>query len=141
MCHSPSIGMSWLEFMGLTSILAKRCLANLLQLHHKGLNLRRKRRRCLSLSTSVTRRSALNLLRPRIFVLNWTGQLLKSRRFGNCLTLLHCKLHLLMPYKLPSLGLGVSSLVKSMIQLLQLPRMDQWTQTKLAITARIWAIV
>ena len=131
--------MSWLEFLGLVNALIRQFLVKPFQLHHKELNLRRKRKLCLNFSISGIRRSVLNLLRLRIFTLNWMGQLPKRLRFGKCLTPLHCKLHLLMPYKLPSSGLEGNSLVRSMIQLLQLARMEQRTQTRLAITARIWA--
>ena len=67
---------------------------------------------------------------------------MKTHRFRSCLTQLHCKLHLQMPYKLQaSSGLRVSSLVRSVIQLLQLASMEQQTQTRLATIARIRAIV
>ena len=97
--------MNRLEFLGLANILARQFPANLFQFHLKELNLRRKRRLCLSLSASKTRRSALNLLRLRIFVSSWMGQLPRTCRFGNCLILLHCKLHLLMSCRLPNSGL------------------------------------
>ena len=120
---------------------AKQFPVNPFQLHLKELSLRRKRRLFLNLSISEIRRSVLNLLRLRIFVSNWMEQLLRTLRFGNCLILQHCKLCSLMPCRLHNSGLEENFLVRSAIQLLQQAKMEQRTQTRLAITARIWAIV
>ena len=73
---SHSLGMSWLESLGLGSILQK-CQESLFQLLQLGLDLRR-RELILHPNLSRNRRSVPSLPRSKTYEQNWMAQLLKT---------------------------------------------------------------
>ena len=92
---------------------------------------------------SGRRRSVLSPLRLRTFVPNWMVQLLRMFKFGSCLVQPHFRPHSQMHYRQHNSGKTgqvVSFWVSSMNQSLQLARMGQLIQRRLAITARTWVM-
>ena len=96
-----SIGMNWLESLGLTSIPPKHQVSPFPHLQ-SGLDLRR-RELLLHPSSSGIRRLVPSPPRSKTNELNWMVQLPKIFKFGNCSIQVHYKWPLLMHFRMHSL--------------------------------------
>ena len=135
--------MNWLEFLELTSILVKQLQVSQSQFQLSEPNLKR-RSQSPNPSAIEKRRSVLSPLRLRTSISNWIAQLLRMFKSGSCLVQPHFRLHSQMCYRLHNLGNTgqvVSFWGSHVNQLLQLARMGQLLQRRLAITARTWVMM